>query len=220
MDQTHQRSVWLARDHHLDRLLTVKRLAGSDRELRSVALLSDIDAASLARVYGVHQDQEVHWLLSEFIDGVALASGDMLWPAQAVLPLLVDLTGALIAMADAGVVHCDISPGNVLIDVNGRVRLVDFGIAARMGEAVSGAGTPGFAAPEVVAAQCCTSAADLWSLAAMGCWLLTLEAPYWVTTDDGQYVLILPAWRPADQAARSLWSALQRALILDPASRP
>ncbi|MEE4202619.1 MAG: protein kinase, partial [Halieaceae bacterium] len=152
MDQTHQRSVWMARDTHLDRLLTVKRLAGSDRELRSVALLSDIDATSLARVYGVHQHNETHWLLSEFIDGVSLASGDMLWPAQAVLPLLIELTSALVAMADAGVVHCDISPGNVLVDVNGRVRLVDFGIAARAGETVSGAGTPGFAAPEVVAA--------------------------------------------------------------------
>lgn len=220
LDESNGRSVWLAIDHHLDRLVVVKRLAGSDQELRSVALLSDIQSPSLARVYGVHRHRDSHWLLSEFIDGPTLLDAEMLWPAAAVIPLLLDLLEAVLTMSDAGVVHCDISPGNVLVDANGRARLVDFGIAARAGEAVSGAGTPGFAPPEVVHAQCCDSAADLWSLAALGCWLLTLEAPSWVTRDNGQSLLLLPAWRPAGGLAQSLWHFLRRALVLEREARP
>ena len=220
LDEAHGRCVWLAVDRHLDRLVVVKRLSGNDRELRSVALLSDVQAPSLARIYGVHRHRDCHWLLCEFVDGTTLSDAEVLWPAGAVLPLMLDLLEAIMAMSDAGVVHCDISPGNVLVDANERARLVDYGIAARQGEAVSGAGTPGFAPPEAVKALCCDGAADLWSLAALGCWLLTLEAPYWVTRDDGQAVLILPAWRPADGLAQALWQILRRALALDPAARP
>lgn len=220
LDPHPERAVWLAKDEQLDRLMLVKKLSAGDKEVRSAALLTGLQHPVLARIYAVHTTRSVHWLLAEYIDGTALANLPVPWPAEAVLPVLKDLAGAVVAMGDAGVVHGDLAPGNVLVDASGRTRLIDFGMTAVAGQLAGGGGTPGFAAPEVVHRQRLSVATDIWSLAALGTWLLTGECPFWHETDGEQLLLVPPSWRPVDPLSRALWGLLLPLLCLSPVERP
>lgn len=83
---------------------------------------------------------------------------------------------ALNAAHQAGVVHADVKPGNVLFDVYGRVLLADFGLArTHLGFAL---GTPGYMAPEVATGAPADSRADVYALAVMIFEMLTGSRPY------------------------------------------
>ena len=82
--------------------------------------------------------------------------------------------GALHAL---GVVHADVSPGNVLLERSGRPLLADLGVARLVGEAPGEvAGTPGFTAPEVEAGEQPTSASDVYAVGALA-WACVTGGP-------------------------------------------
>jgi serine/threonine protein kinase len=168
--------VWRARDELLDRDVAVKQV---DRS-HPYAL---VEARLAARVrhphVGVVHDVVVHagsdWLVMDYHPGASLAAvlseSRRLSPA-AVAALGLQLLAALRAVHEAGVVHCDVKPANLLLDEDGHVVLVDFGIAEtaggdpahparRTGHVV---GSPAFMAPELVRGEAPQPAADLWSL--------------------------------------------------------
>lgn len=90
------------------------------------------------------------FLVAEWIEGVALAAG-RLSPVEA-LPVLQDVAAALTAAHQAGLVHGDLKPQNVLRRVDGRCVLIDFGMARRFQWEDDGprGGTAGFLAPEQI----------------------------------------------------------------------
>ena len=71
------------------------------------------------------------------------------------------------------IVHGDVKPENVIVTGDGRAVLVDFGAAMRVGDERERLGTPGFSAPEVLAGEALSPAADVYSLAALTVFLLT-----------------------------------------------
>ena len=78
----------------------------------------------------------------------------------------------------AGVVHGDVSPGNVLLDRTGRPVLADLGLATVVGDVVDEVGgTEGFVAPEVLAGALPGPAADVYAVGALGWFCLTGEVP-------------------------------------------
>lgn len=91
---------------------------------------------------------------------------------------LKEIAGALQFTHDKGLLHCDLKPSNVLLDEQGRTRLVDFG-QARLREAASGVlGTLGFMAPEQAEPKAVPSVRwDIYSLGATAYFLLTGELP-------------------------------------------
>ena len=96
--------------------------------------------------------------------------------------LLDDLGGALDAAHTAGVLHRDLTPGNVLFTADGSLRLTDFGLA-RLGDghtatATSALGTPGYAAPEAWDGQSRDPRSDAFSLGAVLYFAATGEPPY------------------------------------------
>ena len=137
----------------------------------------------------------------------------------------------LAALHAAGVVHRDVKPGNVLVTREGRIKLVDFGIATaeelrRL--TLSGAflGTPIYSAPEriLLRAEAGDPSADVWSAAAMLYEVLTGRLPF----EALSYVGLVGAAEAPPPPALELrpdlpeWVAvaLDRALSLDPAARP
>lgn len=153
--------VYGARDARLERPVAIKVLrtdlrltpAHVEREARVLAVLRHPAIVSL---YGLHEDRGEGglpelFLVMERVEGRTLAE---VLTAGRVDPGLVRRWGAelLDAMAHAharNVVHGDLKPGNVMVEADGRLRVLDFGLGRRVGEddAFVG-GTPGYMAPE------------------------------------------------------------------------
>lgn len=103
-------------------------------------------------------------LVLEFIDGVSLAQlGQACWLSEEeITELLAQIEGALKDLQRHGIFHGDLSPQNVLLDREGRVRVLDFGLANSCdGESRL---TPAFAAPERLNGAPASASTDLYSL--------------------------------------------------------
>lgn len=142
-------------------------------------------------MYDIGEDGDTHFLTMEFIKGVTLAklmAYTKPSPLQHVLEMAIDLCEGLQAAHDAGVVHRDLKPDNVLIQKNPyRVVITDFGIAWPVkkpseGGAQAISGTPTYMAPEQVEDRPLDGRADLFALGVILFEALT-GAPPWQEQD-------------------------------------
>ncbi|HMH90127.1 MAG TPA: serine/threonine-protein kinase [Streptosporangiaceae bacterium] len=173
--------VWRAADLTLARLVAVKLLYGGfpqhadalarfRAEARHAGCLSQ---ENIARVYDYVEptDGGPPFLVMELIDGPSLASvllDGPLDPAPAAR-VIAQAAAGLQAAHQAGLIHRDIKPGNLLVSPEGTVKVADFGISHAVGaEPMTGTGlllgTPGYLAPERVAGGPATPASDLYAL--------------------------------------------------------
>ncbi|HEY3503080.1 MAG TPA: serine/threonine-protein kinase [Actinocatenispora sp.] len=171
--------VWRATDHELGRVVALKQshLAGArgghqvHREARIAAVLQHPHVVTL---YDVVAEGDKRWLVMEYLPWRSLAQRvadtGPLSPRRAA-GLGAQLAGALEALHDKGIVHCDVKPGNVLVADDGAAKLTDFGLSRLLGDdAALGdglvRGTPAYLAPEVADGQEPTPASDVFSLGA------------------------------------------------------
>jgi eukaryotic-like serine/threonine-protein kinase len=92
--------------------------------------------------------------------------------------ILAPVARALAGLHALGVVHGDVTPGNVLVERSGRPLLADLGVAALAGEVPGDFyGTPGFVAPEVIDRGVVTAASDVYAAGALAWWCVTGSAP-------------------------------------------
>ncbi|HUY29615.1 MAG TPA: serine/threonine-protein kinase [Acidimicrobiales bacterium] len=168
--------VHRAFDTRLGRQVAVKVLRGADpddearfaAEVRTLAVLAH---PHLVRLLDAGELHGRPCLVMELVEGPTLAG---MLASGALRPSWVAHTGAAVASAlayvhRAGVVHRDVKPANILVDNVGVPRLADFGIARLVdatGMTATGValGTPAYLAPEQVAGDAVTSAADVYSL--------------------------------------------------------
>jgi len=131
--------VYRAKDLRLGRDIALKvlpaeihtspeRLARFEREARTVAGLNHPNIVTL---FSVEDDGEVRFLTMELVDGQSLdqviAPGGL--PVSRVIELGIALADALVAAHEKGVVHRDLKPANVMLTRDGRVKVLDFGLA-------------------------------------------------------------------------------------------
>jgi serine/threonine protein kinase len=158
-----------------------ERLARFQREARAVAALNHPNVVTL---YSVEECDGVHFLTMELLEGQPL---DRLISASSlsverIVEIASALADALVAAHEKGIVHRDLKPANVMVTHEGRVKVLDFGLAKDVGAATSsdatltsagrtqaGAvmGTLGYMSPEQVSGRLLDHRTDIFSLGVM-----------------------------------------------------
>ncbi|HMC75803.1 MAG TPA: serine/threonine-protein kinase [Vicinamibacterales bacterium] len=190
--------VYAAEDARLGRSVALKMLPPAysrdpvarerlAREARAAAALSH---ACIATVFALEEIDGDLYIASELVRGTtlraALASGPI--PRDRLIDTLVQIAEALDAAHRHGIVHRDLKPENVLRTEDGRIKVVDFGIARmltpmpeeRAGLTLTGThlGTPGYMAPEQLRGQPVDARADVFAFGVMGYELATGTHPF------------------------------------------
>lgn len=234
--------VWRAVDTVLGRPVAVKALrshltadptfgARFRIEARSIAALHHPGVVSVYDYGEVDQDGSLvmAYLVMAYVDGEPLsaliAAAGRLPPAQT-MAIVAQVARALEAAHTAGIIHRDVKPDNLLIDSDGRVILVDFGVArASFAETLTAAGqvvgTARYMAPEQVAKQPLSSATDIYALGAVAYHCLAGHPPF--TGDNAISVALNHLQDEPDPLPSSLPSSVRavvkRAMAKDPARR-
>jgi serine/threonine protein kinase len=221
--------VLRAHDEVLDRDVAIQQF----RRRRPQGLVEARIAARIhhPNVVAVHDVLPTGDLVMEYRGGPTLATllrGGRSLPPPVVAALGLQLLAALQAVHAAGVVHCDVKPANLLVGDDGRLVLIDFGIAEidgatpdhparRSGYVV---GSPAYMAPELLCGAAPLPASDLWSLGATLYTAVEGRLPF---LEDDTVVNLTTVLHdppsPTRQAGR-LQPLLTRLLVKDPGERP
>ena len=146
---------------------------------REAEVLSAVRAPEIVSLEAAGEIAGLPYVAVEYVRGVPLDA--LLVHAGALPPAVVravalDLARALASVSSAGWVHGDVAPSNVLVDDAGEARLIDFGLATRVGaKRVEIAGKPGYVAPEAIRATTASPAEDVygWGVVVAECALGT-----------------------------------------------
>jgi tetratricopeptide (TPR) repeat protein len=181
--------VWLATDARLNRPVALKTLLardaadtfGRERLMREARAAGALTHAGIAAVHDVLDFQDHIVLVFEFVEGETLHARLRRGPLSVTdaVDVAIQMAEALDAAHRRGVIHRDLKPANVIITPEGRVKILDFGVARHVpADAVTTAageitgtrdivGTPGYAAPEQWTTGRVDERADLFALGVM-----------------------------------------------------
>jgi serine/threonine protein kinase/Tol biopolymer transport system component len=234
--------VYRAHDTRLGRDVAIKTLPhefARDRERaarfrREARTLASLNHPHIAAIYGVEEFDGTDFLVLELVDGKH-PSGTL--PVADVLRIAAQIADALAAAHARGIIHRDLKPANVMVTPEGRVKVLDFGLAkAIYGEderapALSGTltgvesvaghlvGTPAYMSPEQARGEPVDKRTDIWSFGCLLYELLTGERVFRADTLQETIAAVLerePDWQrlPASTPA-SVRQLLRRCLRKD-----
>ena len=230
--------VYEAADPVLDRTVAVKvlrpALAGDhrsgarfEREARTAARLSH---PRIVAVFDAGRHDDRVFIVMEHVAGTTLVEAlrrhGTIAPSTAA-SIGADIADALAHAHERGVVHRDVTPGNVMLDRDGRAKVLDFGIARaaqRVPSSTSVHGTIAYAAPEVLAGQHGDQRVDVYGLGAVLYELLTGTPPFRGGDRDIDRRLQVRrpvpvrGWDPS--VPEDLDALVQRLVAYDPSERP
>lgn len=230
-------AVWLGRDDVLGRQVALKRIGmmspgGSRPDLlraeREARLAARLNHPHVVAVFDLVDEDDQQWLVMEYVEGSTLAelvrSNGALSPDQAA-QIMVQAAEALAAAHEAGIVHRDVKPSNILVTPEGQVKLSDFGIAraeadASLTQTGLVTGSPAYISPEVASGRQATDLSDVWSLGATLYHALAGRPPY----DIGDNVIgglyrIVHEEPPRLPDAGWLTPLLESSMVVDPERR-
>jgi len=197
--------VWRARDSRLNREVAIKvlpaelgsdagRLKRFEKEARSASALNH---PNIVTIYDIGQSDSISWIAMELVEGKTLR--ELLFagalPVKRVLSIAAQVADGLARAHEAGIVHRDLKPENVMVTKDGRVKILDFGLAkltytgVDSGEGTNlptdtgtGAGvilgTAGYMSPEQASGQPVDYRSDQFSFGSILYELLTGKRPF------------------------------------------
>jgi serine/threonine protein kinase/tetratricopeptide (TPR) repeat protein len=193
--------VYRAHDERLDRDVAVKVLptgALADEAVRKrfrmeALVLSRLNHPNIATVHDFHDREAAHFLVMELIPGETLDEKIQGAPLseREVLRLGVQLAMGIAAAHGEGIVHRDLKPGNVRITPDGRLKVLDFGLATLrrhewneradttgLGDAALVAGSPPYMAPEQLLGEVVDARSDIYGAGAVLYEMVTGRRPF------------------------------------------
>lgn len=202
--------VYLARDERLDRDVAVKalphelagdpdRMARLEREAR---VLAQLNHPNIAGIHGIEEQAGQKYLILEYVEGETL--GERLdrgaIPVDEAMVMAIEIASGVEAAHEAGVVHRDLKPDNIKITTDGRIKVLDFGLARfddglsssaaspdaptiaapRHSPTIPGAilGTAAYMSPEQARGRKIDKRTDIWSFGIILYEMLTGASPF------------------------------------------
>jgi predicted ATPase len=229
--------VYLAQDLQLERSVALKflpaRLA-EDRLARSLLIAEAraaamLDHPNIATVFEIGESDEGRLFIAmAYYEGETLRDRLERGPLgrEEATAITIDVAQGLAAAHHQGLVHRDIKPGNLLITANGRVKILDFGLAERTDpdrtKSTHAMGTLAYMSPEQARGETVDARTDLWSLGVVLYEMLARRRPF--AGDSALallYAILHETPAPLDEAEcpPALQQMLDRALAKDPAAR-
>ena len=184
--------VYRARDTRLDRTVAIKVLpaefSAQEERLRrfeqEAQILAALSHPNLLAIHDVGAQEGTHFLVSELLEGESLRQrldkGAL--PVRKAMELGAQITKGLAAAHEKGIVHRDIKPDNIFLTRDGRVKILDFGLAKQSGTSGNGEnatitavatepgmvmGTAGYMSPEQVRGKPADGRSDIFSFGAI-----------------------------------------------------
>ena len=232
--------VWRAQDAVLGREVAVKEVvfpptmpeeerrpaqARVMREARAAARLNHPGAVTL---YDVVQDRGGTFIVMELVNAPTLADlvrADGPLPVERVAEIGAQIAGALEAAHQAGIVHRDVKPGNVMVPPKGMAKLADFGIASLQGDPQLTStglviGSPAYMAPEQARGEESGPPVDFWALGATMFYAVEGEPPFDRGTSIATLAAVVNDPPRTPRRAGPLGALITALLAKDPGSRP
>jgi serine/threonine protein kinase len=208
--------VYLAEDEQLGRMVALKRLAprlivsgpALERFRREARAASALNHPNVIAIYEAGDFEDQHYIASEFVEGRTLRH--LLWERSLgltqVLELVAQAAEALAAAHEAGIIHRDVKPENLMVRPDGWLKVLDFGLAKSARERLRPTapdqtlaetapnviiGTVQYMSPEQARGQALDMRTDVWSLAVVAFELLTFQSPFARPTSTDTLAAIL-----------------------------
>jgi serine/threonine-protein kinase len=187
-------TVYRAQDIMLGRTVAVKVLhkrratdeAFLERFYREAQAAANLDHPNIVSVYDIGRDDGRHYIVMEYVEGRNLK--DLIlesapFPIERALTIAIQVCAAVGAAHKAGLIHCDVKPQNILVVIDGRLKVTDFGIARALTSApvVEGGdvwGTPDYLSPEQAAGERLGPPSDVYSIGVVMYEMLTGYLPF------------------------------------------
>ncbi len=210
--------VWEARDVELKRKVAFKAIRSStpgtadERALAEAETAAHLSHANIVTLFDVGRCEAGPYLVMELLKGEPLSRrlrGDALPPREA-LRISTEVARGLAHAHARGVVHRDLTPGNVFLCEDGQVKILDLGIAQVLGRSTPHGGTPGYMSPERVQGRPEDERSDVFGLGVITYLMLTGRRP---DAPDGALSLEVPG-------LPGLAGLVSRMLAADPGRRP
>jgi len=233
-------AVYQARDRELDRLIALKVIrpelatdpAILQRFKQELILARNITHKNVVRIYDLGEADGVRFITMEYVDGEDLRSllrhhGKL--SASEAIPMIEQVCRALDAAHAEGVIHRDLKPQNIMRDKQGRMVVMDFGLARSLGDSgmtQTGAivGTMEYMSPEQALGMPLDQRSDIFSVGLIFYELLTGKAPYQADTAIASLMkrtreVAKPASDVDISVPKSLSAIVSRCLEREPSNR-